>query len=52
MREIEVEGHNGYKIYIDTNLDKLYKALEDHKIKSNSEMFLISDDKVYSIYID
>lgn len=52
MREIEVEGHNGYKIYIDTNLDKLYKALEDHKIKSNSEMFLITDDKVYSIYKD
>ena len=26
MREIEVEGHNGYKIYIDTNLDKLYEG--------------------------
>ncbi|AAO36163.1 3-dehydroquinate synthase [Clostridium tetani] len=52
MREIEVEGDNRYKIYIDTNLDKLYKAFEDYKIKSNSEMFLITDDKVYSIYKD
>lgn len=52
MREIEVEGDNGYKVYIDRNLDKLYKALEDYKIKANSEMFLITDDKVYSIYKD
>ena len=52
MKEIKIEGNNGYKVYIDANLDKFSKALEDYKIKANSEMFLITDDRVYSIYKD
>ncbi|MBC2396611.1 3-dehydroquinate synthase [Clostridium tetanomorphum] len=53
MKELKVNIDtigNNYTIYIDNNIDKLHQALVEHKIKTNSNIFLITDDKVYSLY--
>lgn len=50
MKELEVGGVNGYRVYIDNTTDKLYQALSEHKVKHTDSIFLVTDDKVYSLY--
>ncbi|WP_027624710.1 3-dehydroquinate synthase [Clostridium lundense] len=50
MKELEVGGVNGYRVYIDSTTDRLYQALSENKVKHTDNIFLVTDDKVYSLY--
>lgn len=50
MRELEVCGIDGYRVYIDSTTDKLSQVLVEHKVRHTDSIFLITDDKVYSLY--
>lgn len=50
MKEFTVDVEGGYKVYIDSTLDKFIKALKENKINIKEKFFLITDDVVYSIY--
>ncbi|OFI07561.1 3-dehydroquinate synthase [Clostridium acetireducens DSM 10703] len=51
MNEILVKNKNeDYRVYIDRNMFKLKKSLEEHKVKKGNRIFLITDDNVYNIH--
>lgn len=50
MKELEVSGVKGYRVYIDNTIDKLFQMLLQHKIKHNDNIFLVTDDRVFSLY--
>ncbi|MBU5482974.1 3-dehydroquinate synthase [Clostridium sp. MSJ-11] len=52
MKELEILSGKPYKVYIDNDLDKLSKVLEEHKIKHKARFYLLTDDKVYELYKD
>lgn len=51
MKEITVKSNiRPYKVYLDNDLNKLYLALSENKIKNTDKFIIITDSKVYSIY--
>lgn len=50
MKEISIK--NDYKVYIDNDINKIFLSLNENKIKNSEKVFIITDDKVYSIYED
>ena len=53
MKIITVKSDNeNYIVYVDKNLDMLFKAIHDNGINADDKIFLITDSKVYSLYKD
>ncbi|WP_186429985.1 3-dehydroquinate synthase [Clostridium sp. BSD9I1] len=53
MKEISVKlKDREYKVYITSSMDRFSQALIENKIKDKDSMFIITDDKVHSIYKD
>lgn len=53
MKELSVKlSDREYKVYISSSMDRLSQALMENKIKDKDSMFIITDNKVHSIYKD
>ncbi|MBE6067873.1 MAG: 3-dehydroquinate synthase [Clostridium lundense] len=53
MKELSVKlKDREYKVYITSSMDRFPQALIENKIKDKDSMFIITDDKVHSIYKD
>lgn len=51
MKEICINNRNkNYKVYIDNDISKISLAFNEHKLKSTDKFYIITDDKVYSLY--
>lgn len=51
MKEISVNSNNKvYKVYMDNDINKIFLAFEENKVRKNGKIFIITDDNVYSIY--
>jgi 3-dehydroquinate synthase len=51
MNSINIKSNNEhYKVYIDKNLDMLYKTIYESGVNPGDKLFLITDSKVYSLY--
>ncbi len=51
MKEICINSRNkNYKVYIDNDISKIFLAFNEHKLKSTDKFYIITDDKVYSLY--
>lgn len=50
IKELYIETEMPYRVYIDNNMDKFPISLLQNKIKQSDKIFIITDDKVFSIY--
>lgn len=51
MKELSVKlKDREYKVYITSSMDRFPQVLMENKIKDKDSMFIITDDKVHSIY--
>lgn len=50
MKELYIEADIPYRVYIDSSMDKFLISLSQNKIKQTDKIFVITDDKVFSIY--
>ena len=51
MSNIKVESIDSeFKVYIETDINRIDNAFEENNIKRSDKLFLITDSKVYSLY--
>lgn len=51
MKEICINNKNkNYKVYVDNDITKIFLAFNEHKLKNTDKFYIITDDKVYSLY--
>ena len=52
MNDLKVEcAYSVYDVYIENDMDNLYKAFERNNIKNTDKIFIITDSKVYKLYL-
>jgi len=52
MNEIRVESSGSlYDVYIENSMDNLWNAFVKNKIKNTDKIFIITDSKVYTLYL-
>ena len=51
MKEICINNKNkDYKVYVDNDISKISLAFNEYKLKNTDKFYIITDDKVYSLY--